>query len=144
MAPGIDRLLRWAVAALAIGVGVHGIDHMFLRGMEASPASIIIGGNVQAAAVGVAVIMVWMHRRRAPEAAVVAGFGSAVVFIYAHLLPAVWHDYSDSFVSPPHTNVTWYSWVTAVAEIGTGLVAAMAGIRARQARPSGEHERARV
>jgi hypothetical protein len=31
--------------------------------------------------------------------------------------------------------VTWFSWISAVAEIGSGIVFAIAGLRAR--RPSG-------
>jgi len=53
----------------------------------------------------------------------VAGFASAVLFIYAHVLPTHAHvlpgfwTLSDSFVSEPHTHVNWFSWVTAVLEI---------------------------
>lgn len=30
-------------------------------------------------------------------------------------------------------NVTWFSWVTALSEIGTGLLFAYAGMRAKRA-----------
>ncbi|GAB3668556.1 hypothetical protein GCM10027589_35090 [Actinocorallia lasiicapitis] len=121
---------------LAVCVGVHGVDHMFLRGMDASPLPVIIGGNVQALGVLIAMIMALGHRRREAEAVAVAGFGSAALFLYAHVMPTVWHDFSDSFVSAPHTHVSWYSWVTAVAEIGAGLVAGVAGVRASRERRS--------
>jgi hypothetical protein len=45
-------------------------------------------------------------------------------------LPTVLPGYQDSFISPPHINVTWFSWVSAVAEIGTGIVFGVAGIQA--------------
>jgi hypothetical protein len=63
-------------------------------------------------------------------AAIAIGFGSALVFTYAHLLPTVLPGYQDGFISPPHINVTWFSWLCAVAEIGTGIVFGAAGIQA--------------
>jgi hypothetical protein len=129
-----DRYLRWAAIAFAIGFGIHGLDHM-RRGMSASPSAIMVGGMIQGLFVVAAVAMAITGRRRAPEAAIAVGFGSAVLFTYAHLLPTFLPDLQDSFVTGPRINVTWFSWVSAVAEIGTGIVFAIAGVRAR--RPSG-------
>jgi hypothetical protein len=75
----------------------------------------------------------------APEAAIAVGFGSAVVFTYAHLLPTFLPGYQDSFISPPHINVTWFSWFSALTEIGTGIVFAIAGIRARRSLSAASH-----
>jgi hypothetical protein len=127
-------LLRWAAIAFVIGFGIHGLDHL-RRGMSASPPFIMVGGMIQGLFVALAVIMAITGRRRAPEAAIAVGFGSAVLFTYAHLLPSYFPAYQDSFVSGPRINVTWFSWISAVAEIGTGIVFAIAGFRAR--RPSG-------
>ncbi|WP_264020362.1 hypothetical protein [Mycolicibacterium setense] len=69
--------------------------------------------------------------RRAPEVAIFTGVGSALVFTYAHLLPDFWPRFQDSFLSGPRINVTWFSWVTALSEIGTGLLFAWAGYRAK-------------
>jgi hypothetical protein len=124
-------ILRWAAIAFAIGFGIHGIDHL-RRGMSASPPFIMVGGMIQGLFVAVAVVMALTRRRRAPEAAIAVGFGSAVVFTYAHLLPTFLPGYQDSFISPPHINVTWFSWFSALTEIGTGIVFAFAGIRARR------------
>jgi hypothetical protein len=55
-----------------------------------------------------------------------------VVFTYAHLLPTFLPGYQDSFISLPHINVTWLSWFSALTEIGTGIVFAIAGVRARR------------
>jgi hypothetical protein len=128
-----DRLLRWAAVAFAIGVVVHGSDHV-RRGMTASPTDVMIAGTVQFVVVVIAVSMTLMGGRRSPEAAIVVGFASALLFIYAHVLPTWWRVLSDSFVSPPHTNVTWFSWVTAIGEIGTGIMFGIAGVRARLTR----------
>ena len=128
-----ERILRWAAVAFAIGFAVHGVDH-FRRGMAASPTAVVIGGAVQGVLVAIAVAMAVTRSARAPQAAIVVGFGSAALFTYAHVLPTIFAGYQDSFVSAPHPNVTWFSWLSAAAEIGTGLIFGVAGIRARQAR----------
>jgi hypothetical protein len=125
------EILRWAAIAFVVGFGIHGLDHL-RRGMSASPPFIMVGGAIQGLFVAVAVAMALTRRRRAPEAAIAVGFGSAVVFTYAHLLPTFLPGYQDSFISPPHINVTWFSWFSALTEIGTGIVFAIAGIRARR------------
>jgi hypothetical protein len=125
------EILRWAAIAFVVGFGIHGLDHL-RRGMSASPPFIMVGGAIQGLFVAVAVAMALTRRRRAPEAPIAVGFGSAVVFTYAHLLPTFLPGYQDSFISPPHINVTWFSWFSALTEIGTGIVFAIAGIRARR------------
>ncbi len=87
----------------------------------------MVGGMIQGLFVVVAIVMAVTGRRRAPEAAIVVGFGSAILFTYAHLLPSYFPAYQDSFVSGPRINVTWFSWVSAAAEIGTGILFAIAG-----------------
>ncbi|OBI44657.1 hypothetical protein A5707_02765 [Mycobacterium kyorinense] len=90
--------------------------------MSASPPFIMAAGMVQGVFVVLAIAMVAMNHPRAPLAAIAVGFVSAVGFTYAHLLPTMLPGYQDSFVSPPHINVTWFSWFSALAEIGTGIV----------------------
>ena len=128
------RYLRWAAIAFAIGWGVHVVDHL-RRGMSASPQAVMVGGMIQGVFVVIAVVMAYTGRDRAPQWAMAVGFGSAVLFTYAHILPSYFPAIQDSFVSGPRINVTWFSWVSAVAEIGTGIVFAIAGMRARH--PSG-------
>ena len=124
-----DRHLRWAAIAFAIGWGIHAIDHQ-RRGMSASPLAVMIGGMIQGVFVVIAIWIALTGRHRAPEWAMGVGFGSAVLFTYAHLLPSFIPAFQDSFVSGPRINVTWFSWFSAVAEIGTGIVFAFAGVRA--------------
>ena len=123
-----DQLLRRAGAAFVIGWAIHGADH-FRRGMSASPPFIMALGMVQAVFVVLAIVMVMRRDPRAPLAAVIVGFGSAVGFSYAHLLPTILPGYQDSFISLPHTNVTWFSWLSALTEIGTGIVVGIVGAR---------------
>jgi hypothetical protein len=125
------RYLRWAAILFAIGWGVHVLDHL-RRGMSASPHAIMVGGMIQGLFVVAAVVMALSGRGRAPKAAIVVGFGSAILFTYAHLLPTFLPGYQDSFVSGPRINVSWFSWMSALTEIGTGIVFAVAGLRARR------------
>ncbi len=124
---------RWAAAAFVIGFGIHALDHV-RRGMSASPPFIMAVGGIQGVLVAVALVMAWTIRTRAPLAAVVVGFGSAVGFIYAHLLPTFLPGYQDSFISAPHPNVTWFSWGSALTEISTGLIFGFTGLEAMQNR----------
>lgn len=119
--------LPWAAMAFAIGFSVHGLDHV-RRGMSASPPFIMAVGMAQGLVVVLALAMVAMNHPRAPQAAIVAGFGSALGFTYAHLLPTFLPGYQDSFISPPHLNVTWFSWLSALAEIGTGAIFGAVGL----------------
>ena len=91
---------------------------------------VMIGGGAEALSIAVAVFMVLTRRRWAPQAAIVVGFGTALASTYGHLLPTFMPGLQDSFVSPPHMGVTWYSWVSLAAAIGTGILFGFAGIRA--------------
>lgn len=126
-----QTFLRASALAFLLGWGLHAIDHQ-LRGMSASPMFVMVGGTVQGVVVIIAIVMALRGHARAPEAAIFAGVASALVFTYAHLLPNFWPAYQDSYLSGPRIGVTWFSWVTALTEIGTGLLFAYAGTRARQ------------
>jgi uncharacterized membrane protein YphA (DoxX/SURF4 family) len=115
------RSMTVAMIAFAAAFTVHGIDHL-RRGMDASPPAIMLGGMVQGVFVVAAVVLVVRHHRWAPQAALLLGFGSAVLFTYAHVLPTFLPGYQDSFTAGPRINVTWFSWLTAIGEIGAGLV----------------------
>jgi hypothetical protein len=128
-----QTLLRLSALAFLFGWGLHVIDHL-RRGMSASPTFVMVGGMVQGLFVVIAISMALRNHARAPEAAIFVGAGSALIFTYAHLLPNFWPEYQDSYISGPRINVTWFSWVTALSEIGTGLLFAYAGWRARNAR----------
>src|SRR5690349_23312538 len=103
---GSPTVLRIAAWAFLLGWGLHVIDHL-LRGMAASPMFIMAGGTVQGVIVVIAITMALRGAAGAPEMAMFAGIGSALVFTYAHLLPSFWPAYQDSFVSGPRINVTW-------------------------------------
>jgi hypothetical protein len=119
--------------AFALAFGVHGIDHQ-LRGMLASPPAVVVGGMIQGVCVVTALVLVLRHHRRAPEAAILVGFGSAALFAHAHVLPTFLPGYQDSFTSGPRINVTWFSWLTAVGEIGCGLLLGYLGVQGMRAR----------
>jgi hypothetical protein len=132
------RAHRWltvATIAFAAAFTVHGIDHL-RRGMHASPPAVMIGGYIQGLFVVLAVVLVLRHHPRAPETASAVGFGSAALFTYAHVLPCFLPALQDSFTSGPRINVTWFSWLTAVGEIGTGLILGYVGLKTRRRRPA--------
>lgn len=81
-----------------------------------------------------AVVLVLCQHPRDSEAAIVVGFGSAALFFYAHVLPTFLPNYQDSFTSGPRINVTWFSWLTAVGEIGTGVLLGFIGLLSRRSR----------
>ena len=120
--------LRTAAVMLAGAVLVHGLDHL-RRGMTVSPLPVMIIGTVQAVVVFTTVFLVFRGVQWAPHAAMVVGFGSALLFIFGHMLPGFSPDFSDSFVSEPNTHVNWFSWVTAVLEIGAGIAFGVVGAR---------------
>jgi hypothetical protein len=142
-APGVvpelaraQQFLRWSAVALAIGFGTHAIDHV-RRGMSAATMLVMIGGGAEALSIAIAVFMVLSRRAWAAQAAMVVGFGTALASTYGHLLPTVLPGFQDSFVSPPHTGVTWYSWVSLAAAMGTGIVFGFTGIRVLRSRRVG-------
>jgi hypothetical protein len=102
--------------------------------MSAATTLVMIGGGAEALSIAVAVTMVLTHRRWAAQAAIVAGFGTALASTYGHLLPTFLPGLQDSFVSPPHIGVTWYSWVSLAVAIGTGILFGVAGIWAVRAK----------
>ncbi|MGV0676528.1 hypothetical protein ABQE62_10030 [Mycolicibacterium fortuitum] len=126
-----QHFLRLTAWMFLLGWGLHVIDHL-LRGTTASPMFVMAGGMIQGVIVIVAITMALRAQSRAPDLAILTGVGSAVVFTYAHLLPNFWPNFQDSYLTGPQINVTWFSWVTALSEIGTGLLFAYAGLRAKR------------
>jgi len=125
------RSMTVAMMVFAGAFLLHGFDHL-RRGMDASPPSIMVGGTLQGVFVVVAVVLVLRHHRWASQAAIVVGFGSALLFTYAHVLPTFLPGLQDSFTSGPRVDVTWFSWLTAVGEIGAGLILGYAGLQTRR------------
>jgi hypothetical protein len=129
MNAGAERLLRYASIAFIVAVAIHGADHMY-RGIEDQSPQVISAGTIQAVLGAITVVLVFRRHRWAPPAAVVVGLASALLFAAAHVLPT-WGFLSDSYVTPAAgAGVTWFSWVTAVLEIGADLAFGWAGANA--------------
>jgi hypothetical protein len=124
---GPQEFLRWSAVALAIGFGAHAVDHV-RRGMSAATMLVMIGGGAEALSIAIAVLMVLTRRAWAAQMAVVVGFGTALASTYGHLLPTFLPGLQDSFVSQPHTGVTWFSWVSLAAAMSAGVLFGFAGI----------------
>lgn len=125
------RSVTAAMIGFAAAFALHAADH-FRRGMSASPPSVMVGGTIQGLFVILAVVLVLRNHPWAPRAATIVGFGSAVLFVYAHVLPTFLPAFQDSFTSGPRINVTWFSWLTAVGEIGMGLILGSVGLHVRR------------
>ena len=124
-----QRQLRWTAIALAVGFGLHAVDHV-RRGMSAATMVVMIGGSAEAVSIVITVVMVLTRYKWAAQAAIIVGFGSAVASAYGHLLPTFLPGYQDSFISLPHTGVTWFSWVSLSASMAAGILLGFAGVRA--------------
>ena len=122
-----------AAVAFGLGVGIHGIDHLIFRGITASPVPVIIAGTVQFVLVAIALWLALTDRVQAAVWAVGVGLASAVLFTLAHVVPKWWF-LSDSFLKPASPGVTWFSWVTAAAEILTALGFAVVGLQVMRER----------
>ncbi|WP_201407206.1 hypothetical protein [Mycobacterium paraintracellulare] len=48
------------------------------------------------------------------------------------MLPTFLPGHRDSFTAGPRINVTWFSSLSAVGEIGAGLILGVVGLRARR------------
>lgn len=118
-----DKVLAWTAAGFGAAFLLHGADHL-RRGLDASPASVAAIGAVQAVAIGIAVVMAWTARRGAPLAAMGVGTVSILLVVFGHLVPGG----TDSFATPPATNVTALSWASAVLEIAAAATFAVAGL----------------
>lgn len=128
-----DQVLRFSAIAFVVAVAIHDADHAY-RGLEVQSDAVQAAGTVQAVAGLLAVGLVFLRHPRAAIAALLVGFGSALGFSAAHLLPS-WGAFSDSYVTPAAgAGVTWFSWLTAVLEIGADLVFGWAGLQAWRAR----------
>jgi hypothetical protein len=128
-----DSRLRWAAIIFTVALSLHNADHL-RRGMDVVPPAVMIAGTAQGILAVLTVILVFGGSRWAPHAAIVVGFVSAVGFSAAHLLPT-WDAFSDSFIDPtPAAGVTWFSWVTAVAEILADLLFGVIGAAALSGR----------
>jgi hypothetical protein len=129
------QLLRYAAVAFIVAVAIHGGDHEH-RGIADQSSQVVVAGTIQAVLGALTVVLVFREHRWAPIAAVVVGFASALLFSAAHLVPT-WGFLSDSYVTPAAgAGVTWFSWLTAVLEIGADLVFGWAGLNVLRERRS--------
>jgi hypothetical protein len=121
--------LKTATVAFMIALAVHGIDHT-IRGTDVIQPAVQWGGTIQVILAVVVLALVLREHPSAATAAAVLGFGSAILFTQTHLLPH-WGPTSDSYLNPETgSGVTAFSWVTAVLEVGAGLILGAVAVRA--------------
>lgn len=113
--------LKRTTLAFFLAFTIHGLDHL-RRGLDVVHPSVLLGGTLQGIFALFVLATVLGGHRAAPMLAMVLGFGSAILFTSAHLLPH-WSPNSDSYIDPaPGAGVTLFSWVTAVLEVGMSLL----------------------
>jgi len=128
-----DRLLRLTGAVFLVALLVHAADHL-RRGFDVLTPTVFWAGNLQLVAAVVTLVLVFRGHRLAPAAATAVGFGSAIGFTAAHVLPH-WSTFSDSSTgSDVAAGVTAFSWFAALFEIGADVAFGWAGLRALRAR----------
>jgi hypothetical protein len=124
-----NQLLRYSAITFIVAVAIHGADHAY-RGIELQSPQVLWAGTIQALLGALTVWLVFLRHRWAPIAAILIGFASALLFSAAHLLPT-WGVFSDSYLTPAAgAGVSWFSWITAVLEIGADLLFGWAGLNA--------------
>lgn len=129
-----DSILRWTTALFVIALFVHGADHM-RRGTDVVSTTISTAGTVQLLLALLTAILVFLRSRWAPAAAIIVGFGSAMGFTMAHLLPHWFGAFSDSFINASMASrVNGFSWFAAIFEIAADIAVGAAGVQALRAR----------
>lgn len=128
---GEGELLRRMAIVFLAALLVHGADHV-VRGTEVLTTLVLVAGSIQVLLGALAVVLVLMRHPSAPVFAVLVGFTSAIGFTMAHLLPG-WGAFSDPYVGANVApGVTWFSWLTALFEVGADVAFGWAGLRARR------------
>jgi hypothetical protein len=107
---------------------VHNADHL-RRGFDVVTTEVIVLGTVAGVLQLVAIGAVFFRFRLAPLLAVAVGLPDAVGIAAVHLLPH-WSSLSDAFPGAHSTGVTTWSWVAAIAEVGSALLFTLAGFYA--------------
>ena len=116
-----DRLLRLAAVAYGAAVVVHVADHV-RRGLDASPAVVLMLGGVAFALQAWAVGLVLTGRPNAARVAFAVALPNALGVVAVHLLPR-WSGLSEPLAGAGAApGATAWSVATAVAEVATGLL----------------------
>ncbi|MBF6333870.1 hypothetical protein IU452_35805 [Nocardia transvalensis] len=125
-------MLQSVAVVFAVALAVHGADHL-RRGMNTISMLVMTLGAIQAVLAIATIVLIFVHHRWAPQAAIAVGFASAAGFIVVHLLPDWFGPLSDSFINPPASaRVTGFSWFAAIFEIVADLAIGIAALRARR------------
>ena len=127
MARSTSKALVYTSVALAIGMALHGLDHAFgqERGVSGLDSAVRLGGVVLAVVASIAIYLVFTGNRRAPIAAVTAGFFIAIVVLQAHALPEWSATLSDSY---PDMGMSVTNWAAMLSEVVAALALAVAGL----------------
>lgn len=121
----MTNALRATAVAYGVAVAVHIGDHV-RRGLDASPRVVLALGTFALLLQATAVVAVLARHALAPVIALAVTVPNTIGVVAVHLLPR-WSGLSDAFPGADRApGVTAFSWVTAIAEVVTGLLFAYA------------------
>lgn len=124
---GAQRFLTWSALAFTAGLLAHNLDHAVRqsRGLAGlTPGVFGAGAAVYGMTFG-AIGLVLARRPIAPLAAVIVGFGTAVLVATVHLFLPESSPFSDPY---PLLPVDQISWIAMLSEVVTALVFGVAGV----------------
>src|SRR5437879_6053909 len=113
------RALRISALIYGVGLILHTADH-FRRGAGVLSTQVQVLGAVSTLIGFLAVILVLMQHPSASVIAAVFAPLAAVGVAAAHLLPR-WSSFSDTFIDPRGTGVTFVSWMSVSIEIAGAI-----------------------
>ena len=117
------RLLRYACIFYAIGLVVHGADHL-RRGIDVLTPEVIWAGTLTNVIGLIVITLVFSGHRLAPLAAAGVGFSFAAGLAAVHLLPE-WSAFSDALPGGEEVEAT--SWAAVLIEFAGLLALGAAG-----------------
>jgi len=117
------RILGAHLVFLA-AVILHAADHI-ARGTASLPRAVFWGGIILAVFQFGSLAFTIPGDQRAPFVAMAVGFGTAIGTTASHLLPH-WSALSNPY---PSLSLGAYSWAVMLAEIATGIVLGLVGVR---------------
>jgi hypothetical protein len=131
-----SKPLVYTSVALAIGMALHGLDHAFGqdRGVGGLDTEIRLGGVILAIVASIEIVLALTGNRRAPIAAVAAGFGIAIVVTAAHILPEWSSTFSDSYID---LRPGALSWAAMLSEVIAAVAVGIAGLYELRRAPVG-------
>jgi hypothetical protein len=118
----------WVAHLALIGTMIlHAIDHTLqARGLAALTPQVLTGGTALLVVALTTLPLTLRHHPRAPLAAAIVGWSTALGVSASHLAP-YWSPFSDPYVD---LSLGAYSWLVMLSEVAAAVVFGLLGLRA--------------